>query len=44
MATGPEAREIYRIGVQYQSIEETLQANGMSPNRQPKQKGVPQRH
>ncbi len=43
IATGKEAREIYRIGVQYQSIEETLWANGMAPNRKAGQKGVPQR-
>ena len=43
IATGKEAREIYRIGVQYDSIEETLAANGMAPNRQPGQKGVPLR-
>lgn len=43
IASGQEAREIYRIGVQYNSIEETLLANGMAPNRQVGQKGVPQR-
>ena len=43
IASGKEAREIYRIGVEYASIEETLAANGMSPNRKPGQKGVPQR-
>ncbi|MEG2695078.1 MAG: 3-keto-5-aminohexanoate cleavage protein, partial [Acinetobacter sp.] len=43
VATGKEAREIYRIGVQYNSIEETLLANGMAPNRKAGQKGVPQR-
>ncbi|VVO19590.1 3-keto-5-aminohexanoate cleavage protein [Pseudomonas fluorescens] len=43
IATGQQAREIYRIGVQYQSIEETLLANGMAPNRKAGQKGVPQR-
>ncbi|MGE8179293.1 3-keto-5-aminohexanoate cleavage protein [Pseudomonas fluorescens] len=43
IASGKEAREIYRIGVQYQSIEETLLANGMAPNRKAGQKGVPQR-
>ncbi|KAB0496107.1 BKACE family enzyme [Pseudomonas lini] len=43
IATGKEARAIYRIGVQYQSIEETLLANGMAPNRKAGQKGVPQR-
>ena len=43
IASGKEAREIYRIGVQYQSVEETLLANGMAPNRKAGQKGVPQR-
>ena len=43
IATGKEAREIYRIGVQYETIEETLLANGMAPNRKAGQKGVPQR-
>ncbi len=43
VANGKEARDIYRIGVQYSSIEETLLANGMAPNRQAGQKGVPQR-
>ena len=43
VANGKEAREIYRIGVQYNSIEETLLANGMAPNRKAGQKGVPQR-
>ncbi len=43
IASGKEAREIYKIGVQYQSVEETLLANGMAPNRKPGQKGVPQR-
>ncbi|MOA65787.1 hypothetical protein D3C78_1922870 [compost metagenome] len=43
IANGKEARAIYRIGQQYSSIEETLKANGMAPNRQPGQKGVPQR-
>ena len=35
IATGKEAREIYRIGVQYETVEETLAANGMTPNRKP---------
>jgi len=43
IATGKEAREIYRIGVKYETIEETLFANGMAPNRKAGQKGVPQR-
>jgi uncharacterized protein (DUF849 family) len=43
IATGKEARAIYRIGEHYTSIEETLLANGMAPNRKPGQRGVPQR-
>ncbi len=43
VASGKEAREIYRIGVQYDTIEETLLENGMAPNRKVGQKGVPQR-
>ena len=43
IASGKEARAIYRIGQQYDSIEQTLEANGMAPNRQPGVKGVPQR-
>lgn len=43
IATGKEAREIYRIGVQYKDAEETLRMNGMAPNRQPGQKQVPLR-
>ena len=44
VASGKEAREIYRIGVQYDTIEETLLENGMAPNRKAGQKGVPQRN
>lgn len=43
IASGKEARAIYRIGQQYDSIEQTLEANGMAPNRLPGVKGVPQR-
>jgi uncharacterized protein (DUF849 family) len=39
IATGPEAKRIYRIGEVYQSIDETLAKNGFAPNRQPGQKG-----
>jgi uncharacterized protein (DUF849 family) len=39
VATGQEARQIYRIGEFYQSIEETLARNGFAPNREPGQKG-----
>jgi len=33
VATGKEAREILQIGVFYNTVEETLAANGMAPNR-----------
>ena len=39
IATGKEAKRIYRIGEFYQSTEETLAKNGFPPNRQPGQKG-----
>ncbi|HWA61385.1 MAG TPA: 3-keto-5-aminohexanoate cleavage protein [Caulobacteraceae bacterium] len=39
IATGPEARRIYRIGETYQSTDETLARNGFAPSRQPGQKG-----
>lgn len=35
IASGKQARDIYRIGVQYRDADETLAANGMAPNRQP---------
>lgn len=35
IATGKEAREILQIGVFYDTIEETLAANGLAPNRKP---------
>lgn len=41
VATGPEAKAIYQIGVQYQSTDETLRRLGYAPNRQPGQRGVP---
>jgi uncharacterized protein (DUF849 family) len=43
IATGKEARAIYRIGVQYKDADETLRMNGMAPNRAPGQKNVPLR-
>jgi hypothetical protein len=33
VATAQEAREISKIGVFYDTVEETLQANGFAPNR-----------
>jgi uncharacterized protein (DUF849 family) len=41
IASGREAREIYKIGVQYQSVDETLRKLGMPPNRAPGQTSVP---
>ncbi|MGH8486946.1 MAG: 3-keto-5-aminohexanoate cleavage protein, partial [Pseudomonas sp.] len=43
VANGQEARDIYKIGVQYHSIDETLTKLGMAPNRKPGQKGMPLR-
>jgi uncharacterized protein (DUF849 family) len=39
IATGKEAKRIYRIGEFYQSTDETLAKNGFAPNRLPGQKG-----
>jgi uncharacterized protein (DUF849 family) len=43
IASGKEARHIYRIGVHYKDAEETLRMNGMAPNRARGQKNVPLR-
>jgi hypothetical protein len=43
VATGSEARDIYQIGVQYNSTGETLAKLGMVPNREPGQRGFPVR-
>jgi uncharacterized protein (DUF849 family) len=43
IASGKEAREIYKIGVQYKTVDETLAANGMAPNRQAGVKNLPLR-
>lgn len=43
VANGQEAREIYKIGTQYNSTEETLAKLGMAPNRERGQMGVPLR-
>lgn len=44
VANGAEAREIYKIGVQYNSVEETLGKLGMAPNRERSVVGVPNRY
>ncbi len=41
VATAREARETYRIGVTYDSVDETLRELGMPPNRAPGQRGRP---
>jgi uncharacterized protein (DUF849 family) len=43
VATAREAREIYKIGVHYQSVEQTLEQLGMAPNRPNGQRSVPLR-
>jgi uncharacterized protein (DUF849 family) len=44
VATAQEAREIYKIGVQYNSVEETLAQLGMAPNREPGRRAIPNRY
>ena len=44
VANCTEAREIYKIGVQYNSVEETLAKLGMAPNREARQRGLPIRY
>ena len=44
IATAKEAREIYKIGVQYNSVDETLSQLGMPPNREPGRRAVPNRY
>lgn len=42
IATGEDAKRIYKIGVFYNSIEETLAKNGFPPTRRPGQRGFTQ--
>jgi hypothetical protein len=39
IATGDDARRIMKIGTWYDSVDETLAALGMAPNRKPGQRG-----
>ncbi|MDF2467164.1 MAG: transposase, partial [Ramlibacter sp.] len=39
VATGKEAREICKIGVFYDTVEETLAQNGFAPNAKGRQQG-----
>jgi uncharacterized protein (DUF849 family) len=43
VATGAQAKAIYRIGEHYGSADETLAKLGYAPNRQPGQRGAPLR-
>jgi hypothetical protein len=43
IATGKEAREIYKIGTWHDSASETLAANGMAPTRNAGRKCLPLR-
>jgi uncharacterized protein (DUF849 family) len=44
VATAKEARAIYRIGEQFNSVDETLARLGMAPNRAPRQRALPIRY
>jgi uncharacterized protein (DUF849 family) len=44
VATAKEAREIYKIGVQYNSVDETLAQLGMVPNRESGRRALPNRY
>ena len=39
VATGKDAREICKVGVFYDTVEETLAANGFAPNAKGRQQG-----
>ena len=43
VATGEQARAIYKIGEHYNSVDETLAKVGYAPNRKAGQRGVPMR-
>ncbi len=43
VATGDEARQIYRIGEHYRTADQTLARLGYAPNRQPGERGAPLR-
>ena len=42
VASGKEARQIYKIGTFYENADETLAKNGFAPNRKPRQAGLTQ--
>ena len=39
IATGQQAREICKIGVFYETVDESLAANGFAPNAKGRQQG-----
>ena len=43
VATGKQAKSIYRIGEHYKDVDETLAMVGYAPNRKAGQQGVPLR-
>ncbi|HSV81561.1 MAG TPA: 3-keto-5-aminohexanoate cleavage protein [Ramlibacter sp.] len=43
IATGEQARQIYKIGEHYRSADETLAKLGYEPNRMPSERGAPLR-
>ncbi|MBV8501340.1 MAG: 3-keto-5-aminohexanoate cleavage protein [Paucibacter sp.] len=43
VATGAQARQIYKIGEHYQSVDETLAKVGYAPNRKAGERGMPLR-
>jgi hypothetical protein len=40
VATGTQARQIYKLGEQYAGVDETLANLGYAPNRGPDQRGA----
>jgi uncharacterized protein (DUF849 family) len=43
VATGKQAKEIYKLGEHYKCVDETLAKIGYAPNRQPGERGAPLR-
>ena len=43
VASGEQAKQIYRIGTQYKSADETLARLGYAPNRRTGERGMPLR-
>ena len=43
VATGKQAKEIYKIGEHYKTVDETLAKIGYAPNRQSGERGAPLR-